>query len=918
MVELEILLPLLLYNVIFMLALISIYSLTIPLVRGFTPLWRGLSRGLMFGGIASLAMFNPVELAPGVLFDGRYVIILLAAVFEGGYTGLITVLFVALVRFVLGGEGVASGILTSLAAAGLGWYVHERWGRTIHERGPLFFLLLGPAVMIATGLVAALVLPSQVTREVALQATAASLLLYPPSTLLLGLLLAREIRRERTEQALKESETRLRTFMTSAPMPTVITRVRDGHIQFVNSEYLRLLKATTEAELLGRSAADFYADPQQRSEVLAALREQGQLRQHQLIYRALDGTTGWVLASIQPLEQGGEQMLIATLQDITERKLSEERFRLLAENVSDLFCLHERDGTYIYVSPSCREMLGYEPEELVGTTPLELFHPDDLEMVRAELRRTLDGEKAGATHRMRRKDGSYIWLETHSEPIFDPDGKVYRLVTSSRDITERKQTEDMLRDSEARQRALLAGIPDMLIRTDRMGHYLEIHPAPGFAPLWPVEEMVGRRMHEFLSAELADLALQNIEQALESGQMQSYEYRLEEARGLRDYEARLVPYGQREVLILVRDITDRKQAEERVGYLAGLLDQVSDAIISTDAGFHIRTWNPASEQIYGWKQDEVLGRQIEEIVKTRAIPPGALETLQTKGYWQGEVVQHHRSGHPLYIQSSVTRLDDNEGRMTGALAVNRDITELKEAREKLIALELEKSKVTLMQRFISSVSHDFRTPLAAINTGLYLLVKSPDEEKRARRVELIERQVQRLERLLDETLVMVRLDSVEEFRMYLHDLNVLVRNLATDMRSLAEKQGLLLEVKGGGVPPVCLNSGELYQALRRIVENAIDYTPEGGQITLHTFRWDQDAVVEVRDTGIGIPEDDLPHLFDRFYRVDKSRSSETGGAGLGLSIARRIVELHHGTLEAESVEGQGSTFRIRLPLRERC
>jgi PAS domain S-box-containing protein len=160
-------------------------------------------------------------------------------------------------------------------------------------------------------------------------------------------------------------------------------------------------------------------------------------------------------------EAGNVIAMEGIARDITERKLAEdalrqneEQFRLLAEKTSDLVCLHEPDGRYLYVSPSCRRLLGYEPEDLLGTDPYDLFHPEDLERIRSEAHeKALDGQRAvSVTYRIRKESGDYTWFETLTEPILDKSGNVVRLQTASRDVSEHKRAEEALAEA-ARARA---------------------------------------------------------------------------------------------------------------------------------------------------------------------------------------------------------------------------------------------------------------------------------------------------------------------------------------------------------------------------------------------------------------------------------------------------------------------------------
>ncbi|MBZ0287882.1 MAG: HAMP domain-containing histidine kinase [Anaerolineae bacterium] len=220
----------------------------------------------------------------------------------------------------------------------------------------------------------------------------------------------------------------------------------------------------------------------------------------------------------------------------------------------------------------------------------------------------------------------------------------------------------------------------------------------------------------------------------------------------------------------------------------------------------------------------------------------------------------------------------------------------------------------LLTRLINDLSHDFRTPLAVVNTTAYLLARTDDPQAREERSEQIIGQVGRLSKMLDDILTLSRLDATPDPTLTFIDVNPLVKALSEDfqLRLAAKNLHLSLDLMPNA-PPVLASQTNLQRAFSKIIENAVQYTPAGGSITLRTRRANAALVVEIIDTGIGIPDYDLPMIFEYFYRGDKARSSNAGSTGLGLSIARRIVELYRGKIEVESLPDQGSAFRVFLP-----
>lgn len=215
------------------------------------------------------------------------------------------------------------------------------------------------------------------------------------------------------------------------------------------------------------------------------------------------------------------------------------------------------------------------------------------------------------------------------------------------------------------------------------------------------------------------------------------------------------------------------------------------------------------------------------------------------------------------------------------------------------------------RRFVADVSHEMRTPLTTIQGNLDLMRRIGHD---AEAMEAIESEARRMSRLVGDLLLLAKADAgrltLEKTRVELDTLVLEVYNQAHILSNGA------VEVKLGNIDQVQImgDNDQIKQLLLNLVSNGLKYTPEGGKVTLSLSRDDTHAEIKVSDTGIGIPQEDLPFIFDRFYRVDKARSRAMGGTGLGLSIAKWIVEAHNGELSVESEIGKGSTFTVRLPV----
>lgn len=224
-------------------------------------------------------------------------------------------------------------------------------------------------------------------------------------------------------------------------------------------------------------------------------------------------------------------------------------------------------------------------------------------------------------------------------------------------------------------------------------------------------------------------------------------------------------------------------------------------------------------------------------------------------------------------------------------------------------------------RFISNASHELKTPLSAIKVLVESILLQGDDELDPEMVRDflgdVNKEVDRLSHIVGDLLTLVQMDS-SEIRLNLKDASLAetVRDTLKRLSPIAKHRGVTVGLQVGEDSAVKIDIIRFSQIIYNLVDNSIKYARENGSVQVEVSRTDTEAIVRVSDDGIGIPPADIPHLFDRFYRVDKARSRETGGTGLGLSIVREVINMHHGDISVESQENVGTTFIVRLPLPE--
>jgi PAS domain S-box-containing protein len=367
------------------------------------------------------------------------------------------------------------------------------------------------------------------------------------------------------------------------------------------------------------------------------------------------------------------------------------------------------------------------------------------------------------------------------------------------------------------------------------------------------------------------------------------------------------------------------EGEERQRRQAALIDLSYEPIFFWDVDGGIVEWNKGSEQLYGYSREEAIGRRSHELLRTQF--PTSLDDYQCElerdGLWSGELRHKTRDDREVIVESRQQLIESRGQRLV--LETNRDITERKRAeqeREQLLAqehlLRAEAEKASRVKdEFLATVSHELRTPLNAILGWSTMLSKGTiDESITLRGIEAIERNAKAQAQLVEDLLDVSRIISGNlRLDIKLITLASVVRAAMDSVQPAAQAKDIQLQMI---VDPVADkvegDAARLQQVIWNLLSNSIKFTPSGGHVTVHIDGTTSMAQIMVTDTGDGISSEFLPFVFDRFKQADSSITRKHAGLGLGLAIARHIVEMHGGTIKAQSEgNGQGAIFKVNLP-----
>ena len=759
-----------------------------------------------------------------------------------------------------------------------------------------------------------------------------------------------------TESALHEREAILRTLMAQATAADYRLEPGDnGRFTFVSPRF-RALTGSSIAES-NTTLSDYFAlvHPDDRERVLAADAEAARTGEaFDIEYRLRGPGDSWIWVHDCSLpfrdEQGHIVAWHGVLLDISKRKRlegalreNETRLRSLIEHLPvALYSIGAEPGLpYSYTSPQFEPLTGLTAADLArGTAALEdRTHPDDREAVReASAQADVTGGPFEIEYRLLGADGRWRWIHDRAILAHGPDGQPLAWHGVLLDVSQQRQLEESIRESEARFRSTFEGAAIGMTLATPDCQILMANPALerllGYGP----GELEGLHT-ETLTYPADRPAHRRARQRLQDGDIDGFQLEkryvrkdgeivwvMQSVTAIRDDRGRI-----QSVIAQIVDISARKEAEaalrESEARFRALVQNDPDVIVIVDQEMTITYVSPTVRAAIGVRPEEVLGPVADAL--HRIHPADQQSTLalfdevetRSRAVASAEARLEHIELGWRWFQLTVTNLVDDPG-IAGYLFNLRDITERKQAElATFAALKSQQEAIDELERlnqsksrFLATISHEFRTPLTSIiGYSEFMMMNAANPALIAEDAAVIHREASRLNRLVDDVLL---IDRAEAGHISLSvkpvDLNAVAQRVAELSRPITEKHALVLDLDPA-LPPVDGDLDRLAQALTNLVSNAVKYSPDGGTVTISTRGHDGAVVVSVRDQGLGIAPQDLHRIFDRFERVETGIAGRIAGTGLGLSIVKEIITLHGGRVWVESEPGIGSLFAFAIP-----
>jgi len=704
--------------------------------------------------------------------------------------------------------------------------------------------------------------------------------------------------------------------IVSSSDDAIISKDLNGTVTSWNAGAERLF-GYREEEIVGTSVLRLVPPElhEEEARILALVRKGERIEHFGTVRVRKDGSRVNVSITVSPVLDAsgavvGASKIARDVELAQERERAQAVLAAIVESSDDAIISKSLDGTVTSWNRAAERLYGWTAGEIIGRSVLTIV-PQELHAEEHRiLQRLREGERVEhfRTHRVA-KDGHRVDVTLSISPIRDASGRVVGASEIARDVS-------LMRDAE-RTKAILAAVvqssDDAIVSKDLNSIVMSWNPAAERMFGWTSEEMIGRSILTIIPPELRheeDTILANMRAGRRMEHFETWRVAKDGHRvyvsltvsPVRDITGRVVGASK-----IARDVTAQREADRARGMLAAIVESTDDAIVSKSLTGMVTSWNRAAARLFGYTSEEMVGSSI-----LRIVPPELHEDeYRILGRIRaGERIEHYdtvrmaKDGRRLDVSLTISPLRDGTGNIVGASKIARDVTAQREAERR-------------KDEFLAILAHELRNPLAPVRYAIAML-RQPGvgEEQRRRSEAILERQTEHMARLLDDLLDVSRIATGKvDLKKAVVELHPIAESAVEAVRMLMQERQHELRVSLAK-EPMWLDADpvRITQILINLLTNAAKYTNPGGRIELAARREGDEAVLCVKDNGIGFAPEVKSRLFTLFTQIEAVMNRSAGGLGIGLALVREFVERHGGHVEARSAgPGQGSEFVVRLP-----
>lgn len=747
------------------------------------------------------------------------------------------------------------------------------------------------------------------------------------------------ITKARNEKNLLQNELRYYQLMENAHEGVIALNFQ-GAVKFANKRALKILNVD-EALFRGRKVFEFvsFVDQSHASSTLdPAYAGHNESREVEVLTREKEKLV-LKLVSMPVFDVNQEpEGIYWMFTDVTESKRTEAHLQSLIAELETTFDNTQMPLVFVdasfrilKINTSALHLFGQTAEELSTLSILDMMHVEDL-FGFLETKRSFNPQQFNSFQtelRLHVKPNDFIWVRISVSPVLNPQGNSPNLMLMIEDIRESKKFAQEIEAAEQLRALTFETVADVLFyaKAEDNGRFRFLFANEAFFRTTGLkrEQVVQKCVDEVIPEPSLSMVIRNYHRAIEERRPVKWEEVSEYPAGVKYGEAVITPVFDQDgkctgLVGTVHDITERKQAEERILSQATIIDHAHDAIIISSLEGVIQYWNQGARKLYGWGHDEIIGQDIRTLLyNDQDTYADAIRRVIEVGEWKGVITQHNKAGQPLAIEASWTLLREPNGKPRTILAINTDITEKKKLQDQVSLAQRMESLGT----FAGGIAHDFNNLLTAIIGNIHLAQRYvPVGAKAHEKLRVADAACSRAAELVRRILTFSRTPDRQQTHV---NLQTLAEETTQLLRSVAPAMIEIQTTWSKNVPDILADASQIHQVMMNLATNSIQSMGDRGclkmcvdTVTLKKPVASFTGLLEpgtyvrlsIQDTGVGMDAGTLARIFEPFFTTKQPGQ----GTGLGLSVVHSIIKDHNGGITVTSAPGKGTKFEVCFPV----